>query len=154
VSNSLFNTGSVQGIVSSVQTTGDFQLQTNHCMNGVKPGTHCDVYVTFSPTASGTRTGTLSYNDNAQGSPQTVSLSGVGTLTRPTTTTLSSSPNPSAYGQAVTFTAVVPSSAGSPPDGETVSFMKGTTLLGTGTLSGGSASFYPPTPPGGAELLP
>ena len=142
---SLFNSGSVQGIVSSVQTTGDFQIQTNHCMNGVKPGTHCDVFVTFLPTALGPRTGTLFYNDNAQGSPQPVSLSGVGTSTRPTTTTLSSSPNPSAYGKAVTFTAVVSSSAGAPPDGETVSFMKGTTLLGTGTLSGGSASFMTST---------
>jgi hypothetical protein len=58
-----------------------------------------------------------------------------------TTTTLSSSPNPSAYGQPVSFTAVVTSSVGAPPDGETVTFMKGTNVLGTGTLSGGSASF-------------
>jgi uncharacterized repeat protein (TIGR03803 family) len=58
-----------------------------------------------------------------------------------TTTTLTSSPNPSTRGQAVTFTAVVASSAGMPPDGETVSFMKGKTTLGTGLLSGGSASF-------------
>jgi hypothetical protein len=58
-----------------------------------------------------------------------------------TTTTLSSSPNPSTYGQAVTFTAVVASSVGPPPDGETVTFKKGTTVLGTRTLSSGSASF-------------
>jgi Bacterial Ig-like domain (group 3)/Beta-propeller repeat len=59
----------------------------------------------------------------------------------PTTTTLSSSPNPSTYGQAVTFTAVVTSSIGAPPDGEPVTFIEGTTTLGTGVLSGGSASF-------------
>jgi hypothetical protein len=58
-----------------------------------------------------------------------------------TTTTLTSSPNPSTQGQAVTFTASVTSSNGAPPDGETISFMKGKTVLGTGTLSGGSASF-------------
>jgi hypothetical protein len=58
-----------------------------------------------------------------------------------TTTTLSSSQNPAAHGQAVRFTAVITSSAGAPPDGETVSFMQGTTVLGRGTLSGGSASF-------------
>jgi Bacterial Ig-like domain (group 3)/Beta-propeller repeat/Transmembrane protein 131-like N-terminal len=58
-----------------------------------------------------------------------------------TTTALTSSPNPSIYGQAVTFTAVVTSSLGAPPDGETVSFMKGAALLGTEVLSGGSASF-------------
>ena len=59
-----------------------------------------------------------------------------------TTTTLTSSPNPSTYGQQVTFTAVVTSADGAaPPDGETVAFMKGKTQLGTGTLSDGSATF-------------
>ena len=76
---SLFNKGNVPGVVSNVTTTGDFQIQTNQCLNGVKVKTHCDVYVVFTPTASGTRTGTLSYFDNASDSPQTVSLSGVGT---------------------------------------------------------------------------
>jgi len=58
-----------------------------------------------------------------------------------TTTTLSSSPNPSAYGQTVVFTATVTSSFGTPPDGETVTFKQGATILGTGTLSGGTATF-------------
>jgi uncharacterized repeat protein (TIGR03803 family) len=58
-----------------------------------------------------------------------------------TATTLSSSPNPSTYGQAVTFTATVSSSLGAPPDGDTVTFKEGATVLGTASLSGGSASF-------------
>jgi uncharacterized repeat protein (TIGR03803 family) len=58
-----------------------------------------------------------------------------------TATTLVSSPNPSSVGQAATFTAGVSSTAGTPPNGETVSFMKGTKILGKGALSGGSASF-------------
>lgn len=58
-----------------------------------------------------------------------------------TATTLTSSPNPSTYGEAVTFTAVVTSSAGAPPDGETITFMVGKTVLGTGALSSGRASF-------------
>jgi hypothetical protein len=37
------------------------------------------------------------------------------------------------------FTATVTSTSGA--DGETVTFKRGTTVLGTGTLSGGSASF-------------
>jgi hypothetical protein len=41
----------------------------------------------------------------------------------------------------VTFAAVVTSSAGAPPDGEAISFEKGETVLGTGTLNGGSATF-------------
>jgi uncharacterized repeat protein (TIGR03803 family) len=58
-----------------------------------------------------------------------------------TTTTLTSSPNPSTYGEAVTVTAAVTSLYGAlPPNGETVSFMQGKAVLGTGTLSGGSAS--------------
>jgi hypothetical protein len=58
-----------------------------------------------------------------------------------TTTTLTSAPNPSTYGQAVTFAAGITSSDGAPPDGETVTFVEGKAVLGTGTLSGGSASF-------------
>jgi hypothetical protein len=58
-----------------------------------------------------------------------------------TAATLASSPNPSTAGQPVTFTAVVSSTVGPPPDGETVSFEKGETVLGTGTLNGGSATF-------------
>ena len=54
-----------------------------------------------------------------------------------TTTTLSSSLNPSSYGEEITFTAVV---APVPPDGEPVTFMQGSTTLGTGTLSGGTAT--------------
>jgi hypothetical protein len=58
-----------------------------------------------------------------------------------TTTALSSTPNPSAYGQPVVFTATVTSKIDAPPDGETISFVKGKTILGTGSLTGGSASF-------------
>ena len=58
-----------------------------------------------------------------------------------TTTVVSSSSNPSVYGEAATFNAAVTSYLGALPDGETVSFMKGTTVLGTGALSGGSATF-------------
>lgn len=63
------------------------------------------------------------------------------TLLTTTTTTLTSSPNPSTQGQVVTFTATVTSKSGAPPNGETVSFMQGKMLLGTGTLSSGAATF-------------
>ena len=58
-----------------------------------------------------------------------------------TTVTLTSSPNPSAYGQTVMFSAAVTSAIGAPPNGETVTFKHGATVLGTGTLSDGTASF-------------
>ena len=71
----------------------------------------------------------------------------------PTSTTVSSSPNPSIYGQAVTFTALVTSGLGTPPDGETVMIKQGTTVLGTGTLSGGSASFTTSALPAGTNYI-
>jgi hypothetical protein len=52
--------------------------------------------------------------------------------------TPSSSLNPATYSQAVTFTATVTSSAGTPTG--TLQFFDGTTSLGTATLSGGSGS--------------
>ncbi|MFI1405754.1 Ig-like domain-containing protein, partial [Streptomyces griseofuscus] len=59
-----------------------------------------------------------------------------------TTTALASAPDPSVFGQGKVLTAVV--SAVAPgvgmPSG-TVSFFDGATLLGTGTLSGGTATF-------------
>jgi hypothetical protein len=58
-----------------------------------------------------------------------------------TSTSLTSAPNPSTHGEAVTFTASVSWSEGAAPDGESVSFMSGKTVLGTGMLSGGSVRF-------------
>ena len=57
---------------------------------------------------------------------------------RVTTTVLTSSPNPSTLGEVVTFTAEV---TPAPPDGETVTFKHGSIVLGTASLSGGSATF-------------
>jgi probable HAF family extracellular repeat protein len=56
-------------------------------------------------------------------------------------TALTSLPNPSKSGQAVTFTGTVTSIAGPPPDGEQVSFKSGATVLGSGSLSKGVATF-------------
>lgn len=69
-------------------------------------------------------------------------------LSASSTTVLTSLPNPSVYGQSVTFTAkVTPNTGPIPPNGEIVSFMKGKTVLGTGALSSGSASFTTTTLP-------
>jgi hypothetical protein len=52
-----------------------------------------------------------------------------------------SSVNPSKLGQPVTFTATLTSIAGPPPDGDTVQFVVGGVVLGSGTLQGGVAQF-------------
>jgi len=90
---------------------------------------------------------TLSVGDSEQISvfnPQTSAGPAQKTVTivgETTTTTLGSMPNPSDVDESVTFTAKVDSKSGPPPDGESVSFMQGKTTLGTGTLSGGTATF-------------
>jgi Bacterial Ig-like domain (group 3)/FG-GAP-like repeat len=58
----------------------------------------------------------------------------------PTSTSLTSSLNPSLYGQPVTFAATVTSTLGAPPNGETVAFYNGSAVLGTAPLSGGAAA--------------
>jgi len=70
-----------------------------------------------------------------------------------TTTMLTSSQNPSISGEQVMFTAVVSSGTGAPPNGETVSFMQGSTLLGTGRLKNGSAIFKTSSLPVGTTLV-
>ena len=73
--------------------------------------------------------------------------------TLPTTITVAHSPNPSAYGESVTFVANVTSSAGAPPNGETVLFESGTTVLGTVKLSGGKAKLTTSTLPQGTDSV-
>ncbi|MDX6209176.1 MAG: hypothetical protein QOE24_1567, partial [Frankiales bacterium] len=66
------NTGSAAATISSVSTTAGFG-QTNNCGTSVAAGASCTVNVTYTPTASGTTTGTLNVNGS---NPVSVSLSG------------------------------------------------------------------------------
>jgi len=75
----LTNSGNAALAITSVAATGDF-TQTNNCGTSLAAGAKCTISVTFTPTAVGTRTGTVSIADNASGSPQTIALSGTGTL--------------------------------------------------------------------------
>jgi hypothetical protein len=66
--------------ISSIVTTGDF-AETNNCSSppfALGAGANCTINVTFTPTAGGTRTGTLTITDDQPGSPQVVQLSGQG----------------------------------------------------------------------------
>ena len=66
--------------ISSISTSGDF-AQTSTCPlspNTLAARSSCTISVTFTPTALGARTGTLTIHDSASGGPQTVSLSGTG----------------------------------------------------------------------------
>ena len=96
-----------------------------------------------STLAAGVHQITAVYNGDAakqiQGSTSTVLNQDV---QAPTTATVTSSLNPSFYGNSVTFTATIPPSGTTAPTG-TVSFLDGGTQIGTGTLSGnpGIATF-------------
>jgi hypothetical protein len=74
-----------------------------------------------------------------------------GALTTPTVGGLSASPNPSAYGAAITFTATVTGS-GVAPTG-TVSIYNGPNLLCAGTISGASATCATSTLPSGSTYI-
>jgi hypothetical protein len=70
------NTGENAMAVSGVTTSGDF-AQTNQC-SSIPASQSCSISVTFTPTTSGSRVGTLTISDNAQGNPHTVTLGGTG----------------------------------------------------------------------------
>ncbi len=75
----LMNTGTATLTITNISTTGNF-ASSNTCGSSVPAGGSCTISVTFTPTGSGVRSGKLSVTDNASGSPQTVSLSGMGTV--------------------------------------------------------------------------
>jgi hypothetical protein len=64
----------VTGITISI--SGPYAVSSTTCGTSLAPGATCTIYVTFTPTAAGTQTGTLTITDSASNSPQTVNLSG------------------------------------------------------------------------------
>jgi sugar lactone lactonase YvrE len=74
----LTNRAGVSLTFSSIVTTTGFAVASNTCGAGIAAGATCTVGVTFSPTAIGSATGTLTFTDSAASSPQTVTLSGTG----------------------------------------------------------------------------
>jgi hypothetical protein len=72
------NPGATPLKVASITTSGDYS-ETNDCPAKLTTGKSCTVNVTFSPTQTGTRTGTLSIKDSALTSVQKVTLTGSGT---------------------------------------------------------------------------
>ncbi|HYM06899.1 MAG TPA: LamG-like jellyroll fold domain-containing protein [Terriglobales bacterium] len=87
----LANTGgavlTISGITISGTNSNDF-AQTNNCASSIAPNSSCAISVTFTPSATGTRSATITMSDNAPGSPHTIALSGTGLAS----TTLSISP--------------------------------------------------------------
>jgi nucleoside-specific outer membrane channel protein Tsx len=74
----LKNSGTATLTISDIAASANFAVSSTSCGSVLLVGKTCTVRVTFTPTMFGTVTGTLSFTDDAQGSPQTVALSGVG----------------------------------------------------------------------------
>ncbi len=74
------NSGNGPLHISAVAVAGpnpsDFSF-TNNCTAAVAPAANCTILVAFIPIGPGQRTATLTITDNAQGSPQSVSLSAI-----------------------------------------------------------------------------
>ncbi len=68
----------ISSIALSGANPGDFSIFSKTCGTTLAPSASCTANITFGPTATGTRTATLNFNDSDGNSPQAVALSGIG----------------------------------------------------------------------------
>jgi hypothetical protein len=73
----LSNKGNALLTISSTAHSGDF-AESDSCGGTVAVGATCALNITFTPTANGPRTGSITVTDNAAASPQSVALTGTG----------------------------------------------------------------------------
>jgi hypothetical protein len=77
----LTNSGLTPLVISNIAITGtnsgEFS-QVNNCPEVLASAMNCTIWVTFSPTAKGARTGALTVSDNMAAGQSTVALSGTG----------------------------------------------------------------------------
>ncbi|MEO8972891.1 MAG: N,N-dimethylformamidase beta subunit family domain-containing protein [Ktedonobacteraceae bacterium] len=78
----LTNSGTSSLTISNIGLTGtnsgDF-AQTNNCPGTLAANANCTISITFTPTANGSRSASLTLTDNAADSPQNAALTGTGT---------------------------------------------------------------------------
>ena len=74
---SLTNYGTSPLNITSIIASADFS-ETDDCSAPIAPEASCTIRVRFSPTATGSVSGTLSVTDNGAGSPQSTALTGSG----------------------------------------------------------------------------
>lgn len=73
----LNNVGDAPLTVSTIAASGDF-TQTNNCPASLAAQAGCTVSITFQPSITGLRGGTLTFTNSASDSPQSLPLSGTG----------------------------------------------------------------------------
>jgi hypothetical protein len=85
----VYNVSTGPVTIDRVLVTGDFQILSSNCPGDMlKPGPapgvdynfsyECSLRMTFTPTATGVRNGTMTFVDNAGGTPQVLNLTGNG----------------------------------------------------------------------------
>lgn len=105
----LTNSGNAPLHVSSISASGDY-VESDDCISGpIGPSGYCTVEVSFLPTATSLRTGTLTITDDAGHGPQSVSLTGTGD---PAATTVSISAPPVTFPADGSVTVTVGSAGG------------------------------------------
>ena len=134
----LTNTGNAPLSVTTVTATAPFAISTNGCAaKTVAAGASCAVSVTFTPTATGPASGTLSFADNATGSPQTVALSGSGTaqaVAAPSKPALAAASDSGVKGDNIT-NVNTPTFTGTAANGTTVSILSDGVSVGSAATS-------------------
>lgn len=75
---SLTNSGTAPVTGLSLAATGDYAIQSPCSSTTLATGGRCDLTIVFTPTAAGSRSGSLTITSSDSGSPITVSLSGNG----------------------------------------------------------------------------
>lgn len=139
----LSNRGDGTLTISAIAASGDF-AQTSTCGNSLATGANCTIDVTFTPTTTGTRNGTVTISDNAAGSPHTVSL--VGNFAPPdfSISPSSSAATVSAGGSATSSLTIVPLN----------NFTGSVSLNCSGLPALSTCSFLPnPVTPGGNPVI-
>ncbi len=76
----LTNNQSVSLTNIAISPSGDFAVSATTCTSSLAAKGKCTINVTFAPTITGVRTGTLTVSDSASNSPQTASLTGTGVV--------------------------------------------------------------------------
>jgi len=122
------NNGTVN--IQTAVINGPFAILSNNCIGSQTQNTGCTIGITFTPTQAGANTGSLVITSSGTGSPQTINLSGTGTLVTfgfsPTSMTFSSQNlSTTSAGQPVTVT------------------VSGGTALGFGINTTGDFAFVP-----------
>ena len=143
-------TNALAGLTFSLfgANAGDFNFSSSGC-DAVTAGGTCAVAITFSPTATGTRSATLNISDNGIGSPFSVALSGTGAATS-TSITLTPTPSSVTYGQSLSVAA---SLSGNPTPTGTLSYQVDSAANQTATLSTGAANLSLGILSAGSHLL-